>query len=377
MTRTEHPRAEAAAARAPGRVNLIGEHTDYNGGRVLPAAIELGTRVAVRLRADDRVVGRSRERGEASAELREPARGDWLDYPRGVARELERIGAFPPRGFELEVESDLPEGAGLSSSAALEAASALALLAAAGAAAGQRISRAELAQLCQRAEAGFVGVPCGIMDQFTVLCSQPGRALWLDCATLATRAVALPADWAILVFDSGVERSLRAGAYAERRRECERALAAARRALARAPGSLSEIAEEELPALAQELDPVALRRTRHVVSENRRVEALAQALSRADAGAAGRAMFASHDSLRDDFEVSCAQCDWLVADARELGCVGARMTGAGFGGCVVALCEETRAAAFAAALAERFRERFGRMPRHFRTRAAGPAALVG
>jgi len=200
--------APDAIARAPGRVNLIGEHTDYNGGLVLPAAIELGTRVVLRLRDDDRVVGRSRERGESSADRREPARGDWLDYPRGVARELERIGAFPQRGFALEVESTLPEGAGLSSSAALEAASALALLAAAGSA--PRISRAELAQLCQRAEADFVGVPCGIMDQFTVLCSEPGRALRLDCATLATRAVALPPDWAILIFDSGVERSLRA-----------------------------------------------------------------------------------------------------------------------------------------------------------------------
>lgn len=366
--------APDAIARAPGRVNLIGEHTDYNGGLVLPAAIELGTRVVLRLRDDDRVVGRSRERGESSADRREPARGDWLDYPRGVARELERIGAFPQRGFALEVESTLPEGAGLSSSAALEAASALALLAAAGSA--PRISRAELAQLCQRAEADFVGVPCGIMDQFTVLCSEPGRALRLDCATLATRAVALPPDWAILIFDSGVERSLRAGAYAERRRECERALAGARRALARPLASLSELVDDELPALADALDPVCLRRARHVVTENRRVDLLAEALARGDARAAGRAMFASHASLRSDFEVSCAECDALVDDARELGCIGARMTGAGFGGCIVALAEAPRAASFATALAERFRARFGRTPRHFRTGAAGPAELV-
>ncbi|HXZ84344.1 MAG TPA: galactokinase family protein, partial [Myxococcota bacterium] len=257
-------RAQAAIARAPGRVNLCGEHTDYNGGLVLPAAIELGTRVALWPRADDRVVGRSRERGEASADRREPARGDWLDYPRGVALALERAGAVPGRGFELEVQSDLPEGAGLSSSAALEAASALALLAAAGVAA-ERIPRAELAQLCQRAEAEFVGVPCGVMDQFTVLCSQPGRALRLDCATLETRPVPLPERWAILVFDSGVERSLRAGAYAERRRECERALEGARRALARPLGSLSQLAPEDLPALARALDSVALRRARHVL----------------------------------------------------------------------------------------------------------------
>ena len=363
-----------ASAAAPGRVNLVGEHTDYNGGLVLPAAIELETRVSVRWRADDRVVGRSRERGRASAERGEPARGDWLDYPRGVARELERAGLLPARGFELEVETDLPEGAGLSSSAALEAASALALLAAAGRA--EAVARPELARLCQRAEADFVGVPCGIMDQYAVLCSAPASALRLDCASLEARPAALPPGLAFAVFDTGVARSLRAGAYAERRRECERARAAGERALARALGSLSELAPAELPALERALDPVAFRRARHVVGENARVDALAAALARGDLAAAGAAMAASHASLRDDYEVGWPEADAAVELSRALGCAAARMTGAGFGGCTVHLLPERDAAAFAAALAARFRERTGRGPRVWCTRASGPARVL-
>jgi galactokinase len=384
-TETVHPAAQgfaavfgappAAVARAPGRVNLVGEHTDYNGGLVLPVALELCTFAAVRLRADERVVARSRERGEATAPLGDGPRGDWLDYARGVARELVRLGALPARGFELWVETELPEGAGLSSSAALEAASALALLGAAGVDPA-RFPRPALAAACQRAEVEFAGVPCGIMDQYAVLCCVPGAALRLDCAALAARAAPLPAEWAILVFDTGVARSLRSGAYAERRSECERALEGARRALGRSLASLSELAETELAAVAPVLDPVALRRARHVVGENRRVDALVDALAGADAAAAGAALFASHASLRDDFEVSCAEADALVDDARALGFIGARMTGAGFGGCTVQLAQADRAEPQARALAERFRARFGRTPRHWRTRAAGPAQLL-
>jgi galactokinase len=368
--------APAAAARAPGRVNLIGEHTDYNGGLVLPAAIELATRVAVRPRADDRVVGVSRERGRAEAELSDPPAGDWLDYARGTARVLADAGLVRETGFELAVLSDVPEGAGLSSSAALEAATALALIAASGAP-EIALERAELARLCQRAEVEFAGVPCGIMDHYAVLCCEAGAALLLDCARVESFAVPIPDTLEILIFDTGVARGLRAGHYAARRADCERALAGARRALGRRLGSLSELGTDELTALAGALDGVAFRRARHVVSENARVRALATALETGDLARAGQAMFASHESLRVDYEVTAPESDALVADARGLpGCVGARMTGAGFGGCTVNLVEARHARAFASELARRFQDRFAREPRFFPSRAAAGADLV-
>ena len=366
----------AAVARAPGRVNLIGEHTDYNGGLVLPVAIDRDTRVALRPRADARVLGLSRERGRSEADLAAPPASAWLDYARGVARVLAGAGRIPAHGFELCVETDLPQGAGLSSSAAFEGAVALALLGAARVPTG-RADGPALARLCQRAEAEFVGVPCGIMDPFTVLCSQAGAALYLDCASLETRAVALPASLAFWIFDTGVERSLRSGAYAERRSECERALGLARRALGRPLASLSALSLDDLPELERALDPVALRRARHVVGENARVRTFAAALARGELGAAGEAMYASHASLRDDYAVSCAESDALVSDSRALaGCLGARMTGAGFGGCTLHALEVEHADAFAPALAERFRARFGRVPRHWRTAAGAPAELL-
>ncbi|MBM4335643.1 MAG: galactokinase [Deltaproteobacteria bacterium] len=366
----------AAAARAPGRVNLIGEHTDYNGGLVLPAAIELATRVAVRMRSDSRVVGLSRERGAASSELDEPPAGDWLDYARGTARVLADAGLLRESGFEIAVRSDLPEGAGLSSSAALEAATSLALLAASG---GPEVAldRPDLARLCQRAEAEFAGVPCGIMDQYAVLCSEPGSALLLDCASLVASRVPLPAGVEIQIFDTGVSRGLRSGGYAQRRADCERALSGARRALGRKLASLSELSIEELADLARSLDPVALRRARHVVSENARVREFARALAAGELERAGAEMFASHESLRSDYDVTVPESDALVEESRGLpGCIGARMTGAGLGGCTVHLVRAEQASLFAAALTDRFRARFAREPRFWRTRAAGGAGLI-
>jgi len=360
-----------AQARAPGRVNLIGEHTDYNGGLVLPFAIDRDTRVAVRARADARVRGVSRERGRAEAELGAPPASDWLDYARGVARTLAAAGELSARGFDLWVESDLPQGAGLSSSAAFEAAVALALLGCQ----GRSLERTALAALCQRAEVEFVGVPCGIMDPYSVLCGRAGAALWLDCARLDAKPVALPQSLEIWVFDTGVERSLRSGAYAERRAECERARAGASRALGRPLVSLSALSEGDLAAAAGALEPVALRRARHVVGENARVRACTAALAAESLAEAGEALYASHVSLRDDFEVSCAESDALVEDSRALGCLGARMTGAGFGGCTLHVLAADRAAGFAPALAARFAVRFGRTPRHWRVRAAAPAEL--
>ena len=368
--------AATSAAHAPGRVNLIGEHTDYNGGLVLPAAIGLATEVALRLRTDERVLGHSRERGAARAGLFDPPSGHWLDYVRGTARVLAGAGLVPETGFEIAVRSDVPEGAGLSSSAALEAATALALLAASGA--GETpLDRPELARLCQRAEAEFAGVPCGIMDQYAVLCTEPGAAILLDCATLEARAVPVPEGLEILIFDTGVSRALRSGGYAERRAECDRALEDARRALGRPFASLSALATADLARLTDALDPTALRRARHVVSENARVSEFARALADGDRARAGAALFASHESLRVDYDVTVPESDALVADSRVLpGCVGARMTGAGWGGCTVHLVEAGAAEAFAASLSRSFGARFGREPRFFRTRAAGGARLI-
>jgi len=366
----------ASAARAPGRVNLIGEHTDYNGGLVLPAAIELATHVSLRPRADSLVRGCSRERGRAEAALHDPPAGDWLDYARGTARVLFDTGLAREAGFEIAVLSDLPEGAGLSSSAALEAATALALIAASGAP-EVAYERAELSRLCQRAEQEFAGVPCGIMDHYAVLCSRPGSAILLDCARVEARAVPLPDRLEILIFDTGVERALRDGRYAARHAECERALEAARGVLGRRLASLSELETSDFVRLERALEPIALRRARHVVSENARVRALARAFEQGDLGRAREAMFASHESLRVDFEVTVPESDALVEDSRALeGCVGARMTGAGFGGCTVHLVETGHARAFASELARRFRARFGREPRHWTSRAAAGANLI-
>ena len=366
----------ASAARAPGRVNLIGEHTDYNGGLVMPAAIELATRVSLRPRADALVRGWSRERGRAQAGLLDPPAGDWLDYARGTARVLAAAGLVPETGFEIAVLSDVPEGAGLSSSAALEAATALALIAASGVA-EVAFDRPELARLCQRAEVEFAGVPCGIMDQYAVLCCEAGSALLLDCARVEAQRVPLPAGIEILIFDTGVERALRAGSYAARRAECDRALDGARGALGRRLASLSELADSDFERLALVLDPVAFRRARHVVSENARVRALAQALAAGDLGRAGAALFASHESLRVDYEVTVPESDALVEDSRALpGCIGARMTGAGFGGCTVHLVETQHARPFASELSRRFEDRYGREPRFWTSCAAAGANLL-
>ena len=361
------------AAEAPGRVNLIGEHTDYNGGLVLPIALERVTSVAVRLERGAGVRGVSREEGEAEAGLADAARSCWLDYVRGVARALVDAGRLPPRGFAVAVAGDVPTGAGLSSSAALEVASALALAAAAGRPFGPE-ELDGVARLCQRAEAEFVGVPCGILDPFASLHARPGRAILLDCARMTFELVPLPPDLEILIVDTGVRRALREGGYAERRRECADALVLARPTLGRDLGSLSEIGPADLECLEGRLAPVPFRRLRHVVTENARVRDFARALALPTASEAGRALYASHQSLRDDFEVTCAESDFLVEASRALpAVVGARMTGAGWGGCTLHLVRAGETEAARAALAEGFEARFGRVPRAWRTRA-GPGA---
>ncbi|CAN5687757.1 galactokinase [soil metagenome] len=330
-----HRRVSERIVRAPGRVNLIGEHTDYNEGFVLPAAIDLEVRLAV-VWSDDEVVTLQRrdEPDTATIDLRDlPAPGSrWHDYVAGMAWSMQQAG-LATRGFRAGIASTLPIGAGLSSSAALELASAWAL----SGPDGPGIAPLELARLAQRAENEHVGVRCGLMDQFASACGVAGHALLLDCRSLEWRPVPLPGDLALVVIHTGVPRALGASAYNERRADCERAVAAVAR---RFPGvrSLRDVDLAMLEAAQDGLDPRAQERALHVITENGRVLEAVAALGSGDHAALGRAFAASHASLRERFEVSSPELDTLVDIAVATpGVVGSRMTGAGFGGCTVSL----------------------------------------
>jgi galactokinase len=321
------------AFRAPGRVNLIGDHTDYNDGFVLPLAIDLECVARTRPRSDgvltvasaafDEPVELRADGSAAPAEV-EPR---WGRVAAGVVQALAARGR-PPAGIDVEVTSTIPVGGGMSSSAAFEVALALALCDAA----GLTLSTVELAQTCQEAELLATGVPCGIMDQLSSLSGQRGAALVIDCRSLAVEPVPLPPELAVVVVDSGVPRALADTAYATRRAECE--AAAARLGLT----ALRDATPEHVAD-----DP----RARHVVSENARVLAFADALRKGDVDALGPLLLASHASLRDDFEVSTPELDDLVAALVAAGALGARLTGAGFGGFVVALVRADEVSAVA------------------------------
>jgi galactokinase len=366
--------------RAPGRVNLIGEHTDYNGGLVLPCAIDRDTLVAGAPRADGRIRIHSREASGAAPpdELRaagphEPA-GDWLDYVRGALDVMAQEAGRAPPGLDLAVASDVPGESGLSSSAAFG----VALVTALERAMGFALAPEQRGRLAHRCESAFVGVPCGIMDQYASALGRRDHALRIDCRSLEVRAVPFPGEaLRILVADSGVRRRLRSGGYGDRRAECEAARAAAARALGRRLDSLRDVGPEDLPALAPALEPVAFRRLRHVVSENRRVEEFERALAAGEHARAGRILREGMASLRDDFEVSVPELDALCAlgDATP-GVLGSRLTGAGFGGCTVHLVEKDRAGEAARQLASGFAARFGRRPPVFEIRPADGASIL-
>lgn len=331
---------------APGRVNLIGEHTDQSGGLVLPAAIDRG--VTIRAAPSSIVRLRSSLTGsEASFNLathdgsaRGPRSG-WGRYVAAVIDELAALGR-PPAGLEGEVTSDLPAGAGLSSSAALEIAVAVALCQAA----EWRPAPMALAQACQRAEHAAVGVPCGLMDQAVSLLARLGHALLLDCDSLAATHVALPAEVAILIIDSGITRRLEDTPYALRSQEIAQAVSALS---GRRP---ADVAVEEFDCLAATLPAIARRRLRHVVTENDRVRRVVALLQSPDPDSAelGALLLEGHASLRDDLEVSLPAIDELVVVAIKHGAWGARMTGAGFGGSIVALVPRSRAEDVAGAI---------------------------
>jgi galactokinase len=348
------------AYRAPGRVNLIGEHTDYNDGFVMPVAIDRHTRVSVEPRSDRRLVVRSSAFDEQVVLDLDAARGGptghWSDYVRGVAAVLEDAG-HRLGGATLEISSDVPIGAGLSSSAALEVATALALLDTA----GIDLDRTALALACQRAEHAYAGTRCGIMDQFAVCHARPGHALLLDTRTLEMEWLPLPERVAIVVCNTMTTHALAGSAYNERRADCE---AGVRTIAARVPAvrALRDVTPAILDASRDILPERVYRRCRHVVTENARVMAAAHALRVGDLHIFGSFMDASHRSLRDDYDVSCPELDAMVECAAGPGVFGARMTGGGFGGCTVNLVATVAVDDFRARIADTYRERTGTHP---------------
>ena len=349
----------ALIARAPGRVNLIGEHTDYNDGWVLPVAIPYEVNVAATPRDDRELHLHALDLGKdarVSLDDRQPSEELWLRYPQGVAVVMQEAGQAL-RGMDAVYTGDVPIGGGLSSSAAVE----VAFVQTFATGAGLMLPGAEIALLARRAENEFVGVPTGVMDQFISALGVAGRALLLDCRSLDYRHVPIELpDVAIVIMDTGVRRELARSEYRRRRADCE---AAVRRLQARLPGirALRDVSGEDLEANRDLLDDVLLRRARHVVSENARTLAAADALAAGDAQRVGELMRASHESLRDLYEVSSPELDALLEIAWGVpGVVGARMTGAGFGGAAVALVEMAAVERLAAAVEREYPARTGR-----------------
>ncbi len=324
-------------ARAPGRVNLIGEHTDYNDGWVLPAAIDYDVRAAIKARPDQTVRLYSLDFDqddsfdlEAPIELADESKS-WSNYVRGVASILKQEG-YRLRGMDAVISGNVPRGAGLSSSAAIE----LATITAFRILNGLDISPVKAALYCQRAENEFVGMRCGVMDQFISSLGQANQALLIDCRSLEYQLVPLPAGASIVVVNSGVPRALVDSAYNERRSQCEEG--------SRILGvkALRDVSVEMLESRISELSEVVGRRCRHIVTENQRVLDSVNALKKGDLAAFGKLMNASHRSMRDWYEISIPQLDALADIQQHVkGCYGARLTGAGFGGCTVALVEQS------------------------------------
>jgi galactokinase len=347
--------------RAPGRVNLIGEHTDYNDGFVMPAAIGFYTWVAAAKR-EDRVLEAYSDRFDEKITfsldaLGGPPRRHWSDFPRGVAATLQNVG-HRLSGANLVIHSEVPLGAGLSSSASLEVAIALALTGSSGIA----LPRLELAKLCQAAEHEYVGTRCGIMDQFIASFGVTGNALMLDCRSLEYQLIPVPPDLRLVVCNSMVRHEHASGEYNLRRAGCETGVKLLAQYL---PGirALRDVGIADLEKYKHVLPETIYRRCRHVVSENQRVLDAAKALRSNDAAGAGRLMYASHASLRDDYEVSSKELDLLVElAASSPGIYGARMTGGGFGGCTVNLVRGECAGGFEAHIERAYQQATGIAP---------------
>jgi galactokinase len=351
---------EAKIYRAPGRVNLIGEHTDYSDGFALPAAIDYPCWVAIAPRDDRKLVFHSKEFNDTrelnlDGVLPKP-QGDWSDYPVGVAWELLKLG-IKLRGAMLSIVSDVPIGAGLSSSASLEVAVGFALLNE-----NAPIDRTQLALACQRAENQFVGARCGIMDQYIACYGQEGHAVLLDCRSLTHKFIPIPGELSLVVCNTMVKHEHAGSAYNVRRAECEEVVSRLRSFV---PGirALRDVSMEQLDLYAGKLTPLLYRRARHVVTENERTQKFALALQINEIGALGPLMAESHRSLRDDFEVSCLELDSMVEIAtKQKGVLGARMTGGGFGGSTINLVGNAHAEEFKRNVAAEYSKQTGITP---------------
>ena len=360
----------AFVVRAPGRVNLIGEHTDYNDGFCLPMAIDRALWIALRPRRDGQVGVAALDVGESiTFELGalSPGEAGWGQYVTGVAWALQHNG-YNLSGWEGVMSSDIPIGSGLSSSAALE----LAVARAFAAVSGFAWQPEGMARIAQQTENQWLKLRTGIMDQLIGATGVEGQALLIDCRSLAREPVPLPSGATVVVMDTRTPRGLVNSAYNERRAECEQA--AQRLGVA----ALRDVSRADLERLGDRLSPVLRRRARHVITENERTLLAAAAMRADDAAELGRLMNASHDSLRDDYEVTSVTLDAMVASARrQKGCWGARMTGAGFGGCAIALVAEPAVEPFIAGVFQAYQQATGLTPDIFACRPAAGAGLVG
>jgi galactokinase len=367
--------ATPSVYRAPGRVNLIGEHTDYNEGLVLPAAIGFSCWVAIAPRDDRKLILYSENFDEThQADLDDLGpRGSqhWSDYPLGVAWALQDAG-YRLRGANLYIVGDVPLGAGLSSSAAVLVSTGYALLAAS----NHPIDRTRLAVITQRAENEYVGLRCGIMDQFVSCQGRAGHALMLDCRSLEYQLVKIPSRVRLVICNSMVKHKLQAGEYNVRREECEEAV---RKLSAALPGirSLRDVSSEQLEQNRSLLPDILFRRARHIITENKRVRQVADLFQQGKTAGLGEVMAAGHQSLRDDYEVSCRELDLMVEIAgRQRGVYGARMTGGGFGGCTINFVDADHAAEFERQVFAEYESATGLRPDIYVCEASQGAELV-
>jgi galactokinase len=361
-----HP---ALVVRAPGRVNLIGEHTDYNDGFVLPMAIDRAIWIAVEPKAGAEIEAYSMDYDRSAIinlDRLERGRHDWIEYVKGVAWALREAG-YPLEGWRGVIAGNVPVGAGLSSSAALETAVAQVFASLA----GKTIPAGEMAKLCQKAENKWVGVNCGIMDQLISAAGKEGNALLIDCRSLDLKPCPLPEGTSVVVLDTATRRGLEGSAYNERRAQCE--------AAAKFFGvtHLRDVTLEHFKQREAELEDLPRRRARHVISENERTVLAAKVMAQGDAKRLGELMDQSHVSLRDDFEVSSNELNIMVEIARKQpGCFGARMTGAGFGGCAMALIDQAVAEAFVQAVVTEYNKVTGLEPNVYVCQATDGVRVV-
>jgi galactokinase len=366
---------EVRRFRAPARVNIIGEHTDYNDGLVLPTTTALFTSVTAVPRPDRTIRIDSRKMQDIQSfdldDIEPSNNPGWIDYAKGVAAELEAEG-IRLQGADLEIESEIPLGGGLSSSASFELAVATALLQLA----DKSLPGQFVATICQRAEIRYAGVNCGIMDQFTIACCERGNAMLLDCRSLDVEQVAIPPSAGMLIIDSGVKHRLPESAYNKRSDECVEAVKILSQDAPQVV-SLRDLSMETLETQKSRLGDLLHRRCRHVVSENQRVRDAYAALRSGDLEKLGKLISASHASLRDDFQASCDEVDQLVAIADECtGVLGSRLVGAGFGGCVLSLVESDKVDEAARQIRQQYKEVTGDDPWTHIVQASEPAQQI-